>query len=329
MDAYKKLSQKLLQAQCILLTTHKNCDADGFGSELALYYALKKIGKEVHVIHYEPVHPRYEFINKDKIVEVFSNEIKSLKPDIIVAFDTNDLRLVEPLFNAFNGSCPIIFMDHHQILQAGPQPTPDSIIDVSSASTGEITFKLIETLNIDLDNDIAFALYTSIAFDTHVFKFIRSSKKSFEIASRLLEFDIDSTYIHQMLFANGTIEKLKFLGHILSQVEFNNENRTAICYISSAEMQEHKAGIEETHDILDQIMGVGQCQVAVLIREETPGTYRLSFRSKGDIKVLQIAEQFSGGGHMHAAGATVQTNLKQLKNDLHEAVNSLIQAHPL
>lgn len=326
MDSYKKLAQKLMDAQCILLTTHKNCDADGFGSELALYYALKKIGKDVHVVHYEPVHPRYEFINKDHAVEVFGQEIANLQPEIIVAFDTNDLRLVEPLFNAFKDKCPIIFLDHHQILQSGPQPTPDSIIDVSSASTGEITYKLIKTLNIALDDDIAFALYTSIAFDTHVFKFIRSSRQSYEIASTLLDYNIDSTYIHQMLFANGTIEKLKFLGHTLSRVEFNNNNRSAICYISSEEMRVHQAGIEETHDILDQIMSVGQCLLAVLIREEQPGTYRLSFRSKGDVKVLNIAERFNGGGHSHAAGATVKTDLTQLKSDLHKEVNSIIHA---
>lgn len=328
MDAYKTLADKINKAQCILLTTHKNCDADGFGSELALYYALKKAGKDVHVIHYEPVHPRYHFINKDHVVEVFKPETIQMTPDLVLAFDTNDQRLVEPLFKAFAHLCPFLFLDHHQILQAGPQPTSGSIIDVSSASTGEMTFKLIQTLNLPLDDDIAFALYTSIAFDTHVFKFIRSSKRSYEIAAELLNFNIDSTYIHQMLFANGTIEKLKFMAHILSRIEFANSNRSAICYISEHEMQEHKAGIEETHDILDQIMSVGQCMLAILIREEQQGTYRLSFRSKDPIEVLQIAEKFNGGGHAHASGATVKMDLHTLKSQLHQEANLLIQATP-
>lgn len=326
MDTYKTLAEKISKSKCILLTTHKNCDADGFGSELAMYYALKKAGKDVHVVHYEPVHPRYHFINKDHVVKVFSEDVAKMKPDLVLAFDTNDQRLVEPLYKAFAHTCPFIFLDHHQILQSGPQPTAGSIIDVNSASTGEIAFKLIEMLNLELDDDIAFALYTSIAFDTHVFKFIRSSKRSYEIASKLLSFNIDSTYIHQMLFANGTIEKLRFMAHILSRIEFGNHNRSAICYISAQEMHEHQAGIEETHDILDQIMSVGQCVLAILIREERQGTYRISFRSKGDIKVLGIAEKFNGGGHAHASGATVTTDLKDLKSQLHHETDLLLQS---
>lgn len=325
MNSYIDLAKKIESSNCILLTTHKNCDADGFGSELALYYALTKMGKSAHVIHYEAVHPRYEFLNKDKVVKVFDDKIKTLKPDLILAFDTNDHRLVDPLYQTFHQSCPFIFLDHHQVLNSGPQPTLGSIVDVSSASTGEMAYRLIKALNIPLDPDIASALYTSIAFDTHVFKFIRNSKQSYQIASELLEYEIDSTFIHRMLFANGSIEKLKFMAHILNKIEFRNNNQSALCFITAQDMKDHNAGIEETHDILDQIMSIGECRLAILVREEQKDIYRLSFRSKNNVKVLAIAEKFNGGGHINASGATAHTALDTLRQKLTAESDLLIQ----
>lgn len=323
MDQYKGFAEHIKSAKKIILTTHKNCDADGMGSELALYFALKQIGKDVRVIHFEAVHPRYQFLDSKKVVEVYKPD-SSLTPDLIIAFDTNDNRLIEPLYTEHKSHSKVLFLDHHQILKSGPQPTEGSVIDSASASTGEMTYKLIQALEIKLNADIAYALYTSIAFDTHIFKYIRSSKQSFLIAADLLSYDIDSTYIHRMLFANASVYKLKFLAQILNQIEFSNADQTALCFISSKDMKVWNAGIEDTHDILDHILSVGTCKLAILVREIADSEFRISFRSKGKIKVLGLAEKFNGGGHNQASGATVNMDYKSLKQALLKESKQLI-----
>jgi phosphoesterase RecJ-like protein len=41
---FEKLEKLILENDSFLLTTHVNPDADAVGSEMAMYYLLKKIG---------------------------------------------------------------------------------------------------------------------------------------------------------------------------------------------------------------------------------------------------------------------------------------------
>ena len=47
-----------------------------------------------------------------------------------------------------------------------------------------------------------------------------------------------------------------------------------------------------------------------------PGVYRTSLRSKGDVNVAKVAEQFGGGGHRNAAGCTLKGNLDSVERQL-------------
>jgi phosphoesterase RecJ-like protein len=44
-------------------------------------------------------------------------------------------------------------------------------------------------------------------------------------------------------------------------------------------------------------------------KEWEPGVYRVSLRSKGEIDIRSVAQQFGGGGHKNAAGCTVAGDL--------------------
>jgi phosphoesterase RecJ-like protein len=53
-----------------------------------------------------------------------------------------------------------------------------------------------------------------------------------------------------------------------------------------------------------------------LFKESSPGVYRTSLRSKGDVNVAKIAEQFGGGGHRNAAGCTLTGELAEIEQKL-------------
>jgi phosphoesterase RecJ-like protein len=59
------------------------------------------------------------------------------------------------------------------------------------------------------------------------------------------------------------------------------------------------------------------------LKESTPGVYRASLRSKGDINVARIAEKFGGGGHRNAAGCTLTGSWEEAE---HSVVNLLTEA---
>ena len=105
-----------------VISTHKFCDGDGLGAGLALCHALKKIKQEAGFYTLELIHPKYEFLNKDNIIQTFDKEKTKIPENSIFIFiDANDTRLVEPLYSYSqqqNGT--VYFIDHHPLIQKNP-----------------------------------------------------------------------------------------------------------------------------------------------------------------------------------------------------------------
>jgi phosphoesterase RecJ-like protein len=312
---FQSLVEKISHAKSLLLSTHRQCDGDGVGAQVALYHALKKNGKDVRILNIDPVPKKYHFLGTQQLIEVFERAHQPMGPtDLVLIFDTNDSRLVEPLYSVMKQQAKeIAFIDHHPLLKSGPQPTQTSFIDVDAASTGEITFKIVQSLGIPLDEHIARGLYTSIVFDTQLFRYIRASSKSHEIAAELLKHEKQPDVIHRCLFANHTIQKMAFLAKALSRIEYFSQGQLAFLKLHDKDLLEHGLDWDESRDVIDMIMNIESLEAAVLFREDGPDQYKLSLRSKGNIEVLKVAESLGGGGHLFSAGAFLQGPFDQLK----------------
>lgn len=301
----KKLIQKIKAAQSLILSTHRECDGDGLGAQIALYHALKKAGKDVRVLNVDDVPPKYEFLEHKSFLEIFEGPHRPIvKTDLALIFDTNDQRQLGSLYEVLKAKAKeVIFIDHHPVLEEGPSPTSGSYIDTYAASTGEIVYNIIKDLGIELDAHISKALYTSIAFDTQVFRYIRNSPNSHLIAAELLKYPIGPEAIHQNLFCTHTVEKIKFLSFALGQIQYHLDGRLATLKIRAKDLTDHGLSTEETRDVIDMIMNIGSLQAAAIFREDERNVYKVSLRSKGGIEVLSTAEKLGGGGHRFAAGA--------------------------
>lgn len=305
-------------AQSILLTTHKQCDGDGLGAMLGMFHALKAANKKVRALNVDATPLKYQFLAPDSHIEYFDGKHAPLEPvDLTLVFDTNDKRLVSPLYEQLEKiSKKILFIDHHPILQTGPAPTPGSIIDTAAASTGEIAFALIKALAIPLDRNIARAIYTSIAFDTQLFRYVRNSYRSHEIAAELLKYETEPSQIHKNLFGNYTAKKLKYLSQVLSTMEFFHKDQLVFLHIKSKDLFEKGLDLDDSRDLVDMMMNIESVEVAALIREDEANTFKISFRSKGRVTVNDLAESVGGGGHMFSAGASVVSDAESLKKKI-------------
>ncbi len=315
---FLEVIQKIKNAQSIILTTHKQCDGDGLGAMLGMYHALKSIQKNVRAINVDATPPKYQFLLPDQHIEYFDGNYAPLAPtDLTIVFDTNDKRLVSPLYEHLEKvSKDILFIDHHPILQTGPSPTQGSVIDTSAASTGELAFKLIKELEIPLNHDISRALYTSIAFDTQLFRYVRNSYRSHEIAAELLKFEKEPSAIHKHLFGNYSAKKLKYLSQVLSTMEFYHNDHLVFLYINSKDLFALGLDIDDSRDLVDMMMNIESIEIAALIREDEPDTFKMSLRSKGRLSVNDLAESLGGGGHMFSAGASVKMKSEELKQKI-------------
>lgn len=312
----KPLVDLIKNAHKILLTTHRDCDGDGLGSELALYYALKKIGKDVRIVHVDLLPKRYEnFLNKE-LFSLFKPGMFTENIDLCLIFDTNDERLIDPLFSDVQNVCKnIVFIDHHPLLKSGPLPKK-AFIDTTAASTGEIAYHVIKNLDIPIDTSIAESLYLSVVFDTQLFRYVRRSVISHQIAIELLPLIPSPEAIHRNLFGGQTPEKISFISKALGKITYFLDNKVAIVLIHSKEITDFGLTPEDTRDVVDKILDIDCVEVACLFREDSKNRYKISFRSKSFLDVLEVSELFGGGGHHHASGAMIEGEFLKIRDQI-------------
>jgi bifunctional oligoribonuclease and PAP phosphatase NrnA len=74
--------------------------------------------------------------------------------------------------------------------------------------------------------------------------------------------------------------------------------------------------------VVDMMMNVKNVEIAALFRQENELKMKISLRSKGRFEVLSLAEKWGGGGHLFAAGSTIETqDVNKLKSDLEAWLN--------
>lgn len=299
------IKSEILRAKRILLCTHKQSDPDGLGCEIAMFYALKKMAKEVCIFNFDATPKKFHFMFTQDWIRLYeSGDRLSSKWDLCLVFDTNDHRMLDEMYPHILDKCTkVLFLDHHKALQNGPHPPEGSWLRPEAASTGEMAYELIQALDIKMDNHIAEAIYTSISFDTHCFRYIKSSHRSHEIASQLLQFDFSPKEIHQHLFESQSIEKIKFISHALSKIDYQFEKKIAYLKISKEDLKKYNLNPEDTRDLADMLMEIKNIMAICIVRQDSWKDFKISLRSKGQIQLLQLAEKLGGGGHELSAGA--------------------------
>ena len=89
----KQVAEKIQNAHSILLTTHRQCDGDGLGSELAIYHALKKAGKNVRILNVDGTPKKYSFLDPDDYIQYYDGSFDPIgQPDLALIFDTSPKR---------------------------------------------------------------------------------------------------------------------------------------------------------------------------------------------------------------------------------------------
>ena len=310
------------KAKNIILSTHKSSDGDGLGSEIAMFHALHKIGKNVRFVHNDLIPSRYHFLLENTSEQNFLNlaAVSETPIDLALIFDTHDPLLCSPLFENLNEkNVPTYFIDHHVKIKNAPADE-FLLIDESASCTGEIVFDLIRKMQIPLDTRIASSLYASLIFDTQNFKVIRDSVRPFAMASQLLSVGINSQDIQDQLFANWTTQKMNYLGYLVSQISYFENATIAVIRILKKDLLHFKVESEQVSDLVDFFMQIEDLKLAIVIREESADHHKLSFRSRRNTLALDWAKEFLGGGHNTSAGAWVNKSLLEIEDQIKKLI---------
>ncbi len=303
----------------ILLLCHAHPDGDTLGSATALAAALQAMGKSVQVKCGDPIPKDFGFM-----FEGIANE--EFEPELIAAIDIADTKLLGKEFEGIYSSKINLCIDHHSsnIMYA------DKVwLEADSASTAEMIYLLLETLEAEITPQIASCLFTGVSTDTGCFRFSNTTVRTFEIASKLASFGADTYNIIQVFFETKTKTYAALERLALDSLRMYCSDKCAVICVTQ-DMYKKSGSDESEVDRLSnlprQIEGV---LVGVTMRELKDGNFKASVRTHGDIDASAICKRLGGGGHMGAAGCTLGGTKQQAVNALLKEIQAEIDSYTI
>lgn len=303
----KEIIEMIMKSKKIGITFHESPDGDSLGSSLALLNALRSIDKCVYIICKEKLPETFSFLN-------LSQEIDGSCPKLLVGTDcliTLDCGNIERLncnINFENRNFNIINIDHHI---SNDKFGDINYVDIEASSVGEIVYKLIKKMGIDINTNIATCIYTSILTDTGSFRHSNTTYTTHDIVSDLMKktkFDFSS--IHRNIFDNKKLPIIKLQGLVINSLYLANDGKLCVMKLTQEMLRE--VGLEQCDSAEFMSLGlkISSVEAAVLIKEKSRGI-KASLRSKQYADVRKIAENYGGGGHIRAAGLSMDVSVNE------------------
>jgi bifunctional oligoribonuclease and PAP phosphatase NrnA len=315
-----RIVEAIRTRQRFVISSHSRPDGDSIGSQLAMAYALKTLGKDVVAINADQAPPpllAFPGVSDIRIAPHADGEF-----DAAIIMECGDLTRtgVSGLERFF-----VINIDHH------PGNTGYGQInwfDSSAAACGEMVFDLVRALGVKLTVEIATHIYLAILTDTGSFHYSSISPRTFDICREALEAGVDPVLVARNVYDSNNMGRLKLFGAVLSAMQLDETGRIAIVYLDHEMAREAGGTYEDTEGLINLPLTVKEIQAVVFFKQDKGDDYRVSLRSKGDIDIGVVAKEFGGGGHKNAAGCSVSGAIDGLQKKFIELIDHAIDGRP-
>lgn len=314
---FERFDEIIGQPKRIVLACHVNPDGDAIGSMLAMSLFLNKKGHQVSMICPNAFPDFLAWMPQAQEILIFEKQEEACKTAIasaecIIMLDFNSLSRSGILHNEIGKTrCPRIIIDHHINPELNNIYCYYSDTCVSSAS--EVVAEIILHYGKDcIDEAIATNLLVGMMTDTGCFSHSIYHPRTFEICGILVEKSMPYNLIHQLIYDSFSESRLRLLGYSVNQkMEVLENYAVAIISLSKKELECFNHQVGDTEGVVNFPLSIKRIKMSVLVTERQD-QIRLSFRSKGEFSVHELANKhFKGGGHKNAAGGSTTTTMEE------------------
>ena len=300
--------EEIKKANTIVILTHEHPDGDAIGSSLAMYMALKTLGKNPDLII--PEFPRiYNFLP-------CADEIKSQSDvqnyDLAIAVDSATIKMLNGWSNYFEEASVKIVIDHHG---TNTMYGDINFVNPDAPAAAQVLITIFESFGIEITKEIGSAILTGIITDTGGFQYQATTPETFEFASLLLKKGVNVSDIYKKVMNTKSRANFELRRRTIDRMEFIEDGKIAFTYITLQDEQDVNAESGDHEGIVEEGRAIEGVEVSVFVRE-TPKGFKASLRSNGKVNVSDVCLMFGGGGHPYAAGCTIAQSLDQVKEKL-------------
>ena len=287
------------------ITSHVRPDGDSLGSSLGLYWLLRALDKDVEVIMRDAAPHAYRQLPGAESIRVTPAVDRAY--DAVFVIECSDIErpgLID-LDKQF-----VVNIDHHSTTELFGTV---NWIDSTASAVGEMIYNLCKATGVRVTKEIAECVYTALLTDTGSFHYSNTTERTFKIASELVRTGVRPAKSAEAIFGSYHWPKIQLLSQVLATAKRDESGHVAWMRQTLDMQEQTKASDEDADGFVNYPLAVNEVEAAALFKECSPGVYRTSLRSKGDVNVAKIAEQFGGGGHRNAAGCTLKGALDEIE----------------
>jgi bifunctional oligoribonuclease and PAP phosphatase NrnA len=327
---WEPLRQILAAHQHFVISSHVRPDADAIGSEIGLARLLQGLGKSVKIINTSPTPANLYFLDPAREVQQFgtgSTVAEVAAADVHFIVDTSSWAQLSEVGKAMRTSVAHrIVIDHHV---SSDDLGAVMFKDTSSEATGSLIYELSQFLDVPVPADAATALFAAIATDTGWFRFSAVTSRTLRIIGDLMDRGASPPTIYRELYEQGSIARMHLVGRALQRMELVCDGRLAYTTIPWSDFVELGAVSSDTEDLVNECLKIAGTKAAFIAIELANQQVKVSFRSRTDaVDVSKVSEQFHGGGHRMAAGATLAGPFAEAIACALEAMKTAVMSAP-
>ena len=300
-------AEVLRRSRSVVLLTHLQPDGDAVGSLLAASALLEALGKEVTAVCHDAVPknlrvlPGWEQIKKPA-------EVTTRDFDLACSLDASDLARLGDGGQLFS-ACPYtLVIDHHASNICFGM---DNYIDSQVAATGNLVFRLYEQLEAPMNADIAALLYAAISTDTGNFSFGQMDEEFFLQMSKLMRAGLNISHYSRALHLVKDLSFYRLLGRCLDSLSFECGGRLSMMRLSDADFQQTDTTQDLVEGLVNYALNIPGVQMCFLATQVETSQTKFSLRALAPHNVAVIAKEMGGGGHVLAAGFTLDLPLDE------------------
>ncbi|MFC1667172.1 bifunctional oligoribonuclease/PAP phosphatase NrnA [Candidatus Omnitrophota bacterium] len=304
-----------------LISSHINPEGDSIGSQLAVASLLRRLGKEVVILNESPVPHVLQFMKGTE--DILKEMPRDFDFQVAIILDCPDIVRVGDVSKYITKDKIVINIDHHI---SNENFGKHNWVRADCSSTGEMVFDLFKTFNLKVEYDEAVAMYVAILTDTGSFKYTNTSSTTHRIVAELIDIGVEPYQIFSKIYETSSIQDTNLLGEALQTLKLADTGKVAWLWVTKDMLKKTKASLEGTEGIINFARSIEGVEIAILFRETgTENRIKVSFRSKGNADVNELASFFGGGGHVTASGCTVFGKIEEVEKKVLDKAQKMLR----
>ena len=253
----------------------------------------------VCVNHHEVPYYLKNFIGETPFFR--EDDFENAEARIAVSVDCGNLsRLGKSLLEKAFPNGVFAAIDHHETNEFFG--SEENIVLPRAAATCHMLAAFCLDCGIEIDAQLASALYVGIATDTGQFQYSSTTADVLEIAGTLVRRGASPELISHELYEQEKFSKLELLRRYLETAQLLADGKIALAWIPKNAFAETGTTREDAENFVNYLRGIAGVKIACQLEQSHTGVKGSLRATCDEMRVDLLAKKLNGGGHIRAAG---------------------------